>query len=85
MVTPENNAELHLRATAEMGVIRALLSSLCRQVPNAPQLRAEFEQRLEEMRHAMEVQSGQKDARFDFFADLYLRSVLAPADTPRPD
>ncbi len=84
-MTPENNTELHLRTVAELAVIRALLSSLCRQMPDAQQLREEFEQRLEEIRHAEQVRTGQVDHQFEKIAGVYLRSVLLPDDRQKSD
>lgn len=76
-ITPANNKELHLRAVAEMAVMRVLLTCLCRQVPDRKELLAEFDQRVEELIHAGEVRTAEPDDRLAFFADLYRRSVVA--------
>jgi len=83
-VTPENNKELHLRTVAEMGVMRILLTCLCRQIPDAKRLLEDFEQSVEEQRHQIEL-GGSKDERFDLFAERYARWIAVAGDIQRPE
>ena len=83
-MTPENNKELHLRTVAEMGVMRILLTCLCRQIPDAKRLLEDFEQSVAEQRHQIEL-GGSKDERFDLFAERYARWIAVAGDIQRPE
>ena len=76
-MTPESETELHLRTVAEMVVMRILFTCLCRQSPDAKALLADFEQSVEEVIHAEELRTLQRDHRLDFFASLYSKSAKA--------
>jgi len=74
---------MHLRTIAEMGVMRILLTGLCRQIPDAKRLLEDFEQSVEEQRHQTEL-GGSKDERFDSVAENYARWIAVAGDTPKP-
>jgi len=82
-MTPENAAELHLKAIAEMSVMRIMLTCLARQSPDARALLEDFEQSVEEQRHLIEL-GGTKDERFDRYATLYAKSIAVAGDIPWP-
>lgn len=82
-MTTENLTEWQLRVAAEMTVMRNLLTCLFRQSSDAKALLEDFEQCLEESRHAGEVHTGQKDEHLDFFADLYRGSIAAAVHKQR--
>ncbi len=82
-ISPENNKELHLRAVAELAVIRILLTALCRQCPDPQRLLSDFEQAAEEQRGFVEL-SGARDERFEHFVALYSKSIVVAGDIPPP-
>lgn len=84
-MTPEASAERHLQVIAEITVMRQLMLALCKQSPNPESLLADFEQKIEEIRHHVEVSSLHPDARFDSMGKLYARWIALAADIDRPD
>ena len=81
-MTPDSSQEVHLRTIAELAIMRILLTSLCRQSPDARALLADFEQSVEEQRHLHEVTTGQKDQRFESCVALYSKAIRVVGDIP---
>ena len=80
---PEQSAEQHLQTIAEMSLMRMLLMVLADQSPNPKELLSNFEQRVEEGRHTIEL-TGAKDERFESFAEMYSRWIAVAQGIPRP-